>query len=98
MSFALIEQDVNALPDKSISVREKWREVQKVRLPDVINRFEAGTRDMLIQDVAPLMQWRNLEGREVAYRFDLLITQLWKKYQTNFYQEIYENQIKSKKS
>ncbi|MDC0309305.1 DEAD/DEAH box helicase family protein [bacterium] len=70
----LIEKDVNALPDKTISVRDKIRELNTVRKAGVIRGFDPETQEILIQDIAPLMQWRNLDGREAAYKFDELIT------------------------
>ena len=31
---------------------------------------------MLLNDIAPLMQWRNIGGHEAAHKFDLLVCRL----------------------
>jgi len=69
----LIAADVADLPDATISVREKWRQVTMCRNPEVVKRFEAATRATLSQDIAPLMQWRDIHGDTAAYQFDHLI-------------------------
>ncbi|MCK5806363.1 MAG: hypothetical protein KAI66_26260, partial [Lentisphaeria bacterium] len=75
-SVGLIEQDVRALPDDTIGVREKWRQVKMVLRPDVIKAFDAATVAMLRMEIAPLMQWRTLDGYEDAYQLDLLVTRM----------------------
>ncbi len=72
--FDLIHQDINALPNDSVSVKEKWRQVQQMKRLDQLKVFDANVRTILRNDLAPLMQWRNTEGNEKAYAFDLLIT------------------------
>ncbi len=72
----LIEQDVRALPERTIGVREKWRQVKTVLQPGVIERFDAAVVAALRMEIAPLMQWRDLDGREDAYRLDLLIARM----------------------
>lgn len=69
----LIAADIADLPDTTISVREKWRQVTTCRNPEVIKRFDAATRATLSQDIAPLMQWRDIRGDSAAYQFDHLI-------------------------
>jgi hypothetical protein len=69
----LIAADVADLPDTTISVREKWRRSPACRNIDVIKRFDAATRATLSQDIAPLMQWRDIRGDAAAYQFDHLI-------------------------
>jgi type I restriction enzyme R subunit len=64
---------VNALPDDTIAIREKLREVKTAQQQDYIKRFDAAVIGHLRQTIAPLMQWRVLEGPEDAYRFDLLV-------------------------
>jgi type I restriction enzyme R subunit len=76
LAVSLIGADIAALPEKSIAVREKWREVKQAGRAEVLGRFEAATRAVLAQDIAPLMQWRNIAGHEDAYRFDRLVCQL----------------------
>lgn len=76
LATELVERDVRALPEDTIGVREKWRLVKTVQQEGVIRRFDAGTVGLLCMEIAPLMQWRDLDGREDAYRLDLLIAQL----------------------
>lgn len=73
MIAGLIAADVADLPDNTISVREKWRQVATCRNPDVIKQFSPATQATLKQDVAPLMQWRDIHGDTAAYQFDQLI-------------------------
>ena len=65
-----------SLPEKSIAVREKWREVKAVARREVLERFAPAARAVLVQEVAPLMQWCNIAGHEEAYRLDRLMCQL----------------------
>lgn len=76
IAVELIEKDVNALPDDTIAIREKWRQVKTVTQPGVIKGFDAATVGTLRMEIARLMQWRNLEGYEDAYRFDRLLAKL----------------------
>jgi len=72
----LIEKDINQLPSDSIRVKENWKNILRVRQPDVIQQWVAGTVATLEQDIAPLMQWVNIRGYVDVYKFDLLITQM----------------------
>ena len=72
----VITKDIADLPEKTIAVREKWRQVAVVKNPEVVRQFEPATVATLRQDIAPLMQWRNIAGDESAYGFDLLICRL----------------------
>lgn len=76
LGIELIKQDVAALPENTIAVREKWREIKSVQMPGVIDAFAPATREVLRHEIAPLMQWRNLQRREAAYQFDLLVSRL----------------------
>jgi type I restriction enzyme R subunit len=76
LGIELLKQDVAALPENTIAVRERWREIKSVQLPGVIDGFAPATREILRHEIAPLMQWRNLQRREDAYQFDLLVTRL----------------------
>ena len=72
----LIQEDVNDLPEKTIAVRDKYKEVYSIRNEDILTRFDANVRTLLINEIAALMQWRNIRGEVPAYRFDLLTTRL----------------------
>jgi type I restriction enzyme R subunit len=69
----LIAKDIEALPEESVSVREKWREKRAVAVPATLKAFAPATVDMLRQVIAPLMQWRNVRGLSDAYALDLLM-------------------------
>jgi type I restriction enzyme R subunit len=70
---SLIAADIADLPERTISVQEKWRQVALCRNIEVIKRYEAATRAVLSQDIAPLMQWRDVRGDSPAYQFDHLV-------------------------
>jgi type I restriction enzyme R subunit len=69
----LIAKDIEALPEESVSVREKWREKRAVSVPATLKAFAPATVAMLRQVIAPLMQWRNIRGLSDAYALDLLM-------------------------
>jgi type I restriction enzyme R subunit len=69
----LIAKDIEALPEESVSVREKWREKRAVGVPATLKAFAPTTVAMLRQVIAPLMQWRNIRGLSDAYALDLLM-------------------------
>jgi len=72
----LLQKDVRALPENSIAIREKWRQVKTAQQEGAIAQFDAAIIGMLRMEIAPLMQWRNLIGHEDAYRFDWLVVKL----------------------
>ncbi len=57
-------------------MQEKWRQVKTVQQEGVIKKFDAATVGMLRMEIAPLMQWRDLDSREDASRLDLLLARL----------------------
>ncbi|WP_019644810.1 DEAD/DEAH box helicase family protein [Novispirillum itersonii] len=72
----LIEADVRALPEDSISVREHLQEVHALLQDGVIEDFAPATVHRLKKQIAPLMQWVNVRGATDALTFDLLATTL----------------------
>jgi len=76
MAIELVAQDINALPDNSIAVREKWKEKRILSQPEVLKTFAPATVVRLRQDIAPLMQWRNIRGYGDALALDLLIARM----------------------
>ena len=72
----LVAQDINALPEDSISVREKWKEKRALSRPEILNAFSPSTVARLRQEIAPLMQWRNIRGFGDALALDLLISRM----------------------
>jgi type I restriction enzyme R subunit len=75
-TVTLIEADVKALPDDSISVREMLRDIHAVTQDGVIEQFDPATVQMLRGRIAPLMQWVNVRGHTEALAFDLLVTDM----------------------
>ncbi|MDI3337941.1 DEAD/DEAH box helicase family protein [Defluviimonas aestuarii] len=72
----LLAEDMNALPDDSIRVRDKWQELRRAKV-DVANKIlSPSVSSSLRNEISPLMQWRNIRGDSPAIEFDLLIAQL----------------------
>lgn len=72
----LVAQDINALPEESISVREKWKEKRALSRPEVLKAFAPATVARLRQEIAPLMQWRDIRGLGDALALDLLVARM----------------------
>ncbi|MEM7671121.1 MAG: DEAD/DEAH box helicase family protein, partial [Pseudomonadota bacterium] len=75
-AIELITADIAALPEDSIAVREKWKEKRALSQQATLKDFAPATRARLRQEIAPLMQWRNIRGRTDAYALDLLISRM----------------------
>jgi type I restriction enzyme R subunit len=73
LAIKLLQADIAALPETTIAVREKWREVREVQRAGVLPALSAATRSSLLNDLAPLMQWRDTRNWEAAYQLDLLV-------------------------
>lgn len=69
----LIRQDIEALPEETVAVRERWREKRAASVSSTLKAFQPATVGLLRQTIAPLMQWRNIRGRRDAHEFDLQI-------------------------
>lgn len=76
LALDLIGKDIAALPEKTIPVRDKWKQVCAVKNSQTLRQFDAATKATLDQEIAPLMQWTNITGHEAAYKFDRLIAQM----------------------
>jgi type I restriction enzyme R subunit len=72
----LIDADVRALPDDSISVREKLQDIHALLQDGVIEHFAPATQQALKNQIASLMQWVNVRGHADAVNFDLLATNM----------------------
>lgn len=72
----LIGKDIEALPEESVSVREKWREKRALSVPTTLKAFAPTTVVMLQQVIAPLMMWRTIRGFSDAYALDLLVARV----------------------
>jgi len=75
-TVALIGKDLNSLPDKTIAVREKWKERALVSRPETLNQFAPATAVVLRNEMAQLMQWVKLSGKVDAWHHDLLMTRM----------------------
>jgi type I restriction enzyme, R subunit len=75
-AIGLIAKDIADLPGGTIAVKERWREVETLKNPDLLHQFDPATKAALLADIAPLMQWRDIGGAEAAHRFDLLVCRL----------------------
>jgi len=76
LAIDLIGKDIASLPEKSIAVRENWKQVRAVAKSETLRGFDAATQAALAHEIAPLMQWVNITGHEEAHEFDRLIAQL----------------------
>ena len=76
LSIKLMQADISALPESTIAVREKWREVREIQHPGVLQALSAATRSSLLKDIAPLMQWRDTRNWDDAYQLDLLASRM----------------------
>ena len=75
-AIGLIAADIAALPEESIAVREKWKEKRTLAQPGTLKAFVPATVARLRQEIAPLMQWRNIRGLSDAYALDLLMARM----------------------
>jgi type I restriction enzyme, R subunit len=72
----LLEKGLRGLPEETIAVREKWKELRSLREHEVLNAFAANTVTALRRDIAPLFTWLNIRGQFDAYSLDLLMTRM----------------------
>ncbi|MCW8884892.1 MAG: DEAD/DEAH box helicase family protein [Motiliproteus sp.] len=75
-TVALIKEDIDALDDRCIAVRDKWQ--LKAQLSDAkrLQQFAPDTRQLLRAELAPLMQWRDIKGQSEALRWDQQLAEL----------------------
>jgi len=76
LAIKIIREDIANLPEESIPVREKWREVRTAAEPARLDAFDPTTIALLRSDVAPLMQWVVIRGHADAYALDLLVARM----------------------
>ncbi|HCG7478664.1 TPA: DEAD/DEAH box helicase family protein [Vibrio parahaemolyticus] len=67
----LIKADIEDLNDDVIAVREQWKLKAELSDERCLNAMAPVTREKLLSQMAPLMQWRNTRGLSEALRFDL---------------------------
>lgn len=67
----LLKQDIDSLDDNSIAIKDNWKLKQQLSQIDVLHQFAPTTKAMLFDQMAELMQWRNIKGQSEALKFDL---------------------------
>ncbi|MCY0965803.1 DEAD/DEAH box helicase family protein [Parathalassolituus penaei] len=67
----LIKQDIDSLNDNTIAIRDNWRLKEQLANRELLLQFSPTTKNALREQMAPLMQWRNIQGETEALRFDL---------------------------
>lgn len=67
----LLKQDIDALDDNSIAIKDNWKIKQQLSAIDVLHQFAPATKSLLFEQMAPLMQWRNIQGESEALKLDL---------------------------
>lgn len=75
-AMMLLREDIKALPQTSVTVRERWVDVERVRKNSFWERMGDEGMILLRQQIQPLMRWRNIEGEADAMSFDIKITRL----------------------
>jgi len=75
-ALRLIQENIAALPEDSIPVREKWRQTRVAADTARLENFDPGTVSLLKTEIAPLMRWIDVRGYAEAYNLDLLITKM----------------------
>ncbi|MEM0514262.1 DEAD/DEAH box helicase family protein [Pseudoalteromonas sp. YIC-827] len=66
----LIYADIDALDMNTIAVRDNWQIVEACKDEKRLNQFAPETKAILFEQIAPLMQWRNIMGQSEAYKLD----------------------------
>ena len=75
-AVTLLRADINALPRKSWFIRQQGQVLDRMLKDGVLEAFQPATVQVLKQQVAPLMRWRDIGSAVPAYKFDELIARL----------------------
>lgn len=75
-TIKLIKDDIDALDDRCIAVRDNWQLKAQLSNDKQLKQFAPDTRQQLRSEMAPLMQWRNIKGEAEALRWDQQISDL----------------------
>lgn len=67
----LLLEQMTALDENSIAVREKWQSKAKLSDTKRLEQLAPQTKQLLLDDIAPLMQWLDVRGQGDAIRFDM---------------------------
>lgn len=71
-----IKQDISALPRDSVSVRDRWQEMEEVGKNSFWETHDDAFYGLLATTIGPLMRWRDIQGEADALNFDIKITRL----------------------
>ncbi len=67
----LLKQDIDSLDNNCIAIKDNWTLKQQLSQLDVLHQFAPVTRGLLADQMAPLMQWRNIMGQSEVLKFDM---------------------------
>jgi type I restriction enzyme R subunit len=76
LAISLLKADIAALPRKSWFIRQQGQVLDQVMKQGVLEAFQPATVQVLKQQIAPLMRWRDIGTAVPAYHFDELMTRL----------------------
>ncbi|EMM0837340.1 DEAD/DEAH box helicase family protein [Enterobacter ludwigii] len=62
---------INALDENSIAVQERWQQKAQCSDERLLQQFAPQTQQVLLDFIAPLMQWVDVRGQSDAMRFDM---------------------------
>ena len=65
-----LKNQIQALDENSIAVREKWEVRDRLNNDKVLSQFTPQTQQ-LVDEIGPLMQWVDVRGQGNALRFDM---------------------------
>lgn len=74
-AIALLQADINDLPESSVAVKRELRLVHQLQQTDILKKFDVSTRHRLAQTLAPLMSARVLRDKH-ATAWDRLIANI----------------------
>ena len=94
-TIKLISDNIHSLPEKTVAIREKWKSILLLQKEGVLEQFSPQTQNVLLNEIAPLMQWCNIAGSEAAWNFDLLccVTQIQKLKNNSLFSDRRDNLI-----
>jgi type I restriction enzyme R subunit len=75
MAINLIKADIDALDTRNINVRDKWTLVEQLNELSVLKQFSKATQALLLDEIAPLMQWLDIRNQSKAIRWDCMLAE-----------------------
>lgn len=76
LTLPLVRGMIQALPDNSLPVQEKYRHKLFALSGSTLEQFSPTTVQLVRKELSPLMRYVNIRGDKEAYAFDLLLTEL----------------------